>query len=303
MGNKINPLGFRLGVNKQASVRWYANFKDYPAMLKQDDIIRQAVMDDVGHSGISKIEIERAAQNISVTIHTAKPGVVIGRGGEQIKEMRNKLSKLLNIDGAVAVSVQEVQNPNTSAMLIAVRIAEQLERRFAFRRAMKQAVQRTMESGVQGVKVRCSGRLGGSEQARAEGYMEGRVPLQTLRADIDYGTARANTQYGVIGIKAWVFNGEIIGDKTRQAASLPKPKSDDDKGKRRRPKGRGPRRRPGQDNRGGSGGSGGSGSGGNRRPTGRPAGRPASRPASGTAASSGTASAPTSGTAANKDGS
>ena len=282
MGNKINPLGFRLGVNKTASVRWYANFKDYPSLLKQDDIIRKTVMDDVGHSGISKIEIERAAQNISVTVHTAKPGVVIGRGGEQIKELRNKLSKALKIEGAVAVSVQEVQNPNTSAQLIAVRIAEQLERRFAFRRAMKQAVQRTMESGVQGVKIRCSGRLGGSEQARAEGYMEGRVPLQTIRADIDYGTARANTQYGVVGIKAWVFNGEIIGDRTRQAAVLPKPKSEDDKNKRRRPKGRGPRRRPGQDGPGGQGGRGGQsggGQGGQGRPSGRPAGRPASRPA------------------------
>src|SRR5690606_5272293 len=142
-----------------------------------------------------------AAHNVNVTIHTAKPGVVIGRGGESIKLLRSKLGKF--IGGNVAVNVQEVPNPNTNAALIAQRIAEQLERRFAFRRAMKQAVQRTMESGARGVKVRCSGRLGGSEQARPEWYSEGRVPLQTLRADIDYGTAEASTTYGIIGVKAW----------------------------------------------------------------------------------------------------
>ncbi len=232
MGNKINPVGFRLGVNKTASAKWYANPKTYPKLLAEDDIIRKTVLADVGHSGVARIDIERAAHNINVTIHTAKPGVVIGRGGESIKVLRGKLDGV--IDGTVAVNVQEVSNPNTNGALIAQRIAEQLERRFAFRRAMKQAIQRTMESGAKGVKIRCSGRLGGTEQARPESYMDGRVPLQTLRADIDYGTARASTTYGVIGVKAWVFHGEIVGDKQRRAANLPRPRQDEDKNRRRR---------------------------------------------------------------------
>lgn len=244
MGNKVNPLGFRLGVNKTSSARWYATRKNYPRLLVEDELIRDTITREVGHSGIARIDIERAAENVNVTIHTAKPGVVIGRGGEAIKALRTQLDQKL--EGTVAVDVQEVANPNTNGMLVAQRIGEQLERRFAFRRAMKQAVQRTMESGAQGIKIRCSGRLGGSEQARPEWYSDGRVPLQTLRADIDYGTARANTTAGVVGVKAWVFLGEIVGDKTRQAAVLPRPRSDDDKKKRRRPARRregGPRRR------------------------------------------------------------
>jgi len=245
VGNKINPIGFRLGVNKHASAHWYASPADYPRLLQQDELIRDVVTKDVGHSGIAKIEIERAAHNVNITIHTAKPGVVIGRGGEAIKALRAKLSE--KIDGTIAVNVQEVPNPNTNAALIAQRIAEQLERRFAFRRAMKQAVQRTMESGARGVKIRCSGRLGGAEQARPEWYSDDRVPLQTLRADIDYGTARASTTYGVIGVKVWVFHGEIVGDRQRRAAVLPRPKQDDDKKRRRRPQARrrdGPGGRP-----------------------------------------------------------
>ena len=234
MGNKINPLGFRLGVNKESSARWYADTKSYPKLLMEDEQIRDLIMGEVGHAGISRIEIERAAHNVNITVHTAKPGVVIGRGGESIKDLRSKLDQKL--DGTIALNVQEVPNSNASAPLIAQRIAEQLERRFAFRRAMKQAVQRTMESGAQGVKIRCSGRLGGSEQARPEWYSDGRVPLQTLRADIDYGTARASTTYGIVGVKAWVFNGEIVGDKQRQAAVLPRVRRDDDKKKRRRPR-------------------------------------------------------------------
>jgi len=232
VGNKINPIGFRLGVNKVPSAHWYASPADYPRLLQEDELIREVVTKDVGHSGIARIDIERAAHNINITIHTAKPGVVIGRGGEAIKALRAKLSNA--IEGTIAVNVQEVSNPNTNAPLIAQRIAEQLERRFAFRRAMKQAVQRTMESGAQGVKIRCSGRLGGAEQARPEWYSDGRVPLQTLRADIDYGTYRASTTYGVIGVKVWVFHGEIVGDKQRKTAVLPRPKQDDDKKSRRR---------------------------------------------------------------------
>lgn len=253
MGNKINPVGFRLGVNKTASSRWYADPKRYAKLLAEDEVIRQAVRQDVGHSGISRIDIERAAHNINVTIHTAKPGVVIGRGGESIKALRSKLDG--KIDGTIAVNVQEVANPTTTAALIAQRIAEQLERRFAFRRAMKQAVQRTMEAGAKGVKIRCSGRLGGAEQARPEWYADGRVPLQTLRADIDYGTAEARTTYGVVGVKVWVFHGEIVGERQRRAATIPRPRQDEDKrGRRRRPQGRrrpsgpgGERQRPARD--------------------------------------------------------
>lgn len=242
MGNKINPLGFRLGVNKTPSAKWYADSKNYPRLLMEDDLIRSVVMKDVGRSGVARIDIERAAHNINVTIHTAKPGVVIGRGGEQIKALRHKLDGKL--DGTIAVNVQEVPNPNINGALVAQRIAEQLERRFAFRRAMKQAVQRTMESGAKGVKIRCSGRLGGAEQARPESYMDGRVPLQTLRADIDYGTATAKTAAGIIGIKAWVFLGEIVGDKQRRAAAIPRPRAEEDKSRRRRrPQAR---RRPGE---------------------------------------------------------
>ena len=233
MGNKVNPLGFRLGVNKVASARWYAGKSDYPRLLEEDETVRRLITKEVGHAGIAKIEIERAADNVGVTIHTAKPGVVIGRGGEAIKMLRARLDDLIR--GTVNVNVQEIGNPNTNGMLVAQRIRDQLERRFAFRRAMKQAVQRTMESGAKGVKIRCSGRLGGSEQARPEWYSDGRVPLQTLRADIDYGTAEAHTTAGVVGVKAWVFHGEIVGDQKRQAAVLPRARSDEDKKKRRRP--------------------------------------------------------------------
>ena len=232
MGNKINPLGFRLGVNKTPTARWYARPEDYPRLVAEDQLIRKIIEKEVGHAGNARIDIERAAHNVNITIHTAKPGVVIGRGGESIKELRAKLDAAL--PGTIAVNVLEVPNANTNATLIAQRIAEQLERRFAFRRAMKQAVQRTMESGAQGVKIRCSGRLGGIEQARPEWYSDGRVPLQTLRADIDYGTAEARTTYGIIGVKAWVFNGELVGDKQRRAAVLPRTRRDDDKQRRRR---------------------------------------------------------------------
>ncbi len=256
MGNKINPLGLRLGINKTASVRWYANKKNYSKLIGQDEAIRALVMKEVGHSGISRIEIDRAATNVSVTIRSAKPGVVIGKGGEAIKDLRQKLEKVIK-GGTVAVNVTETESANTNATLIAQRVAEQIERRFAFRRALKQAVQRTMESGAQGVKVRISGRLGGAEQARPEWAAEGRVPLQTLRADIDYGTAEASTTYGILGIKAWVFNGEIVGDQRRRAAVLPRTRKEEDKDKnrnrRRRPGGR-----PGGDRgRGGPGGPGG----------------------------------------------
>jgi small subunit ribosomal protein S3 len=281
MGNKINPLGLRIGINKTASVRWYANKKNYSKLIAQDEAIRALVMKEAGSSGIARIEIDRAATNVSVTIYSAKPGVVIGKGGEAIKDLRLKLERTIK-GGTVAVNVTEVPNANTNATLIAQRVAEQIERRFAFRRALKQAVQRTMESGAQGVKVRISGRLGGAEQARPEWAADGRVPLQTLRADIDYGTAEASTTYGILGIKAWVFNGEIVGDQRRRAAVLPRTRKDDDKDKnrnrRRRPGGR-----PGGDRGGRPGGPGGDrggrpGGGGPRPGGSRPGGPSRPRP-------------------------
>lgn len=210
MGNKINPLGFRLGITRDWNSRWYAGKKDYSRMLVQDGKIRGLVGRVLKDAGLAKIEIERAGQQINVIISAAKPGVVIGRGGEQIKRLRESIETL--VGGVnVAVNVAEIPNANLSAPLVALRIAEQIERRFAFRRAMKQAAQRVMESGARGVKVVLSGRLGGAEQARTEKVLEGRVPLHTLRADIDYGTALAKTTYGIIGVKVLVFNGERIG--------------------------------------------------------------------------------------------
>ncbi len=235
MGNKVNPLGFRLGIIKEPSARWYASFKDYPKFLGEDELIRKLINKEVGHSGIERISIERAAQNIGVTVRTAKPGVVIGRGGETIKNLRNQLEKEIS-GSTVALNVQEVPNPNTSGQLIARKVADQLERRFQFRRAMQQAIQRAMESGAQGCKIRCSGRLNGAEQARAELFSDGRVPLQTIRANIDYGVAEAATVYGIIGVKAWVFHGEVVGDKQRSAATISSKRKDDNKrNKRRRP--------------------------------------------------------------------
>ncbi len=241
MGNKINPVGFRLGVTKDWTSRWYANKKTYRNLVKEDDAIRQLVHKTLKAAGIARIEIERAGQQVNVIISAAKPGIVIGKGGESIKRLRQDIERTVAA-GTVAVNVAEIPNPNVSAPLVALRVAEQIERRFAFRRAMKQAAQRVMESGARGVKVVMSGRLGGAEQARTEKVLEGRVPLHTLRADIDYGTALARTTYGIIGIKVLVFNGEVIGGKTEGAARPPRndrPRRDGegggDRGGRRRP--------------------------------------------------------------------
>ena len=240
MGNKINPNGFRLGITKGWNSRWYAGKKQYASLLKEDEQIRQLVNRKLAAAGIARIEIERAGQQVNVIISAAKPGVVIGKGGESIKELRGDIERLVSA-GTVAVNVAEIPNPNISAPLVALRIAEQIERRFAFRRAMKQAAQRVMESGARGVKVILSGRLGGAEQARTEKVLEGRVPLHTLRADIDYGTALARTTYGILGIKVLVFNGEVIGGKTETFARPQRRDRDE-----RRPEGgdRPARRRP-----------------------------------------------------------
>ncbi len=212
MGNKINPTGLRLGITREFESRWYANKKAYAKTLTDDRTIRGVISKELRAAGLARIDIERAADNISVTVFAAKPGVVIGRGGETIKRLREVLQNRFP-GKTVALNVQEVGNPNLSAPLVAQRIAEQIERRFAVRRSIKQAVQRIRESGAQGAKIVVSGRIGGSEQARVEWAAEGRVPLHTLRANIDYGTARAETTYGSLGIKAYVFMGEVIGGK------------------------------------------------------------------------------------------
>ena len=239
MGNKINPNGFRLGITRGWNSRWYAGKKTYAKLLAEDEKIRNLVGKQLSAAGLARIEIERAGQQVNVIISAAKPGIVIGKGGDSIKKLRTDIEKLVSA-GTVAVNVAEIPNPNTSAPLVALRIAEQIERRFAFRRAMKQAAQRVMESGARGVKVVLAGRLGGAEQARSEKVLEGRVPLHTLRADIDYGTALARTSYGIIGIKVLVFNGEIIGGKTESVQRPARP------GGERRPEGgeRPNRRRP-----------------------------------------------------------
>ncbi|MFC4456618.1 30S ribosomal protein S3 [Deinococcus sonorensis] len=236
MGNKINPNGFRLGITKGWNSRWYAGKKTYSKMVQEDERIRRLVAKELSQAGLARIEIERAGQQVNVIISAAKPGIVIGKGGESIKRLRADIERLVSA-GTVAVNVAEIPNPNTSAPLVALRVAEQIERRFAFRRAMKQAAQRVMESGARGVKVILSGRLGGAEQARTEKVLEGRVPLHTLRADIDYGTALARTTYGIIGIKVLVFNGEVIGGKTETVVRPPR------QGGERRPEGDRPNRR------------------------------------------------------------
>ncbi|GGJ50575.1 30S ribosomal protein S3 [Deinococcus roseus] len=235
MGNKINPNGLRLGITKDWNSRWYASKKDYKKLLKEDEIIRALVSKRLSTAGVARVEIERAGQQISVTISAAKPGVVIGKGGEAIKALRQAIEGLVSA-GTVAVNVAEVGNPNLSAPLVALRVAEQIERRFAFRRAMKQAAQRVMESGARGVKIILGGRLGGAEQARNEKVLEGRVPLHTLRADIDYGTALAKTTYGIIGVKVLVFNGEVIGNRGEvRPAPQPKPqRGNEERGAQRR---------------------------------------------------------------------
>lgn len=231
MGNKIHPIGFRLGITRDWESRWYAGKKQYRHLLVEDQRIREALTKELYPAGLARIDIERAADNVAVTVHVAKPGVVIGRGGEKIKVLRDTLSQLTGKN--VALNVQEIHNPNLSAPLVAQRVAEQIERRFAVRRAIKQAVQRVMESGAKGAKVIVSGRIGGAEQARTEWAAEGRVPLHTLRANIDYGFALARTTYGVLGVKAYVFLGEVIGGQ--KAKARPEAPKAEEKPRRRRP--------------------------------------------------------------------
>ncbi len=210
MGQKVNPKGLRVGVIKNWDSRWYAE-KQYSDFLLEDYKIRQFLKKKLYHTGISRLEIERAANRVKVSIFTAKPGLVIGRGGADVETLRQELRKLT--DKNVFVNIVEVARPEMDAQLVAENIADQLERRIAFRRAMKQAMGRTMRMGAEGIKIMCSGRLGGAEIARTEWTSEGKVPLHTLRADIDYATAEANTTYGKIGIKVWIYKGEVLGGR------------------------------------------------------------------------------------------
>jgi small subunit ribosomal protein S3 len=210
MGQKVNPVGLRVGVIRDWEGRWFAE-KDYASLLHEDLKIRQFIKEKLYGAGIAKTEIERAANRIKVTIHTARPGMVIGRGGTEVDNLRKELEKIS--EKQVSLNIAEVKVPELNAQLVAESIAFQLERRTSFRRAMKQAINRSMRLGAQGVKISCSGRLMGAEIARTEGYSEGKVPLHTLRADIDYGFAEASTTYGKIGVKVWLYKGEVLPAK------------------------------------------------------------------------------------------
>lgn len=207
MGQKVNPVGLRVGIIRDWESKWYAG-KDYGKLLIEDVKIREYLKQKLKDSAVSHIDIERAANRVNVTIHTAKPGMVIGKGGSEVEAIRQHISKLSG--KRVHINISEIKNPELNATLVAEGIAQQLERRVSFRRAMKQAIQRSMRAGAQGIKTGVSGRLGGAEIARSEGYSEGTVPLHTLRADIDYGTAEAHTTYGRIGVKVWIYRGEVL---------------------------------------------------------------------------------------------
>jgi small subunit ribosomal protein S3 len=207
MGQKVNPIGLRLGINRTWDSRWFAG-KDYAKLLHEDLKLKAFLKKKLHQAGVSRITIERPAKKARITIHTARPGVIIGKKGQDIETLRKQLSKMTG--GEVSLNILEIRKPELDAQLVAENIAQQLERRVAFRRAMKRAVQNAMRLGAQGIRINCGGRLGGAEIARTEWYREGRVPLHTLRADVDYGTAAAHTTYGVCGVKVWVFKGEIM---------------------------------------------------------------------------------------------
>ncbi len=208
MGQKVNPIGLRLGINRTWDSRWYANSADYSGMLHEDFKIRAQLMKDLKQAAVSKVIVERPHKKARVTIYSARPGVVIGKKGADIDKLRKQVAAMTKSE--VALNIVEVRKPELDATLVADSIAQQLERRVAFRRAMKRAVQSAMRLGAEGIKITCSGRLGGAEIARVEWYREGRVPLHTLRADIDYGISTAHTAYGTCGVKVWIFKGEIL---------------------------------------------------------------------------------------------
>lgn len=234
MGQKVHPHGARVGVIKDWDARWYANKKDFAQNLLEDHKIREYTKKKLYPAGISRIEIERAANKVTLGIHTGKPGIVIGKAGAGIEALKKELSKLTKDE--ININIYEVRRPEANAQLVAESIAQQLERRISFRRAMKQAIGRAMKSGIKGIKTQVSGRLGGADIARSESYNEGSIPLQTLRADIQYGFAEAMTTYGLIGVKVWVYRGEVMGkqlvnDRQERPDAGKKPR-----GKRRPPR-------------------------------------------------------------------
>ncbi|MDY7025082.1 MAG: 30S ribosomal protein S3 [Pseudomonadota bacterium] len=208
MGQKVHPTGIRLGITKSHNSVWYASPKEYSELLLNDLEVREFLQEKLKRASVSRIVIERPAENAKITIHTARPGIVIGKKGEDIEKLRKEVSQKMGVP--VQINIQEIKKPDLDAKLVAENIAQQLERRVMFRRAMKRAVQNAMKAGAEGIKVQVSGRLGGAEIARSEWYREGRVSLHTFRADIDYSTARAETLYGTIGVKVWIYKGEVI---------------------------------------------------------------------------------------------
>ncbi|WP_028322663.1 30S ribosomal protein S3 [Desulfatiglans anilini] len=213
MGQKVHPVGFRLGINKNWDSRWFAG-KEYSEFVLEDFKIRKFLKEKLQQAGVAKIEIERAASKIRIRIHTARPGIVIGKKGTEIEKLKRELEK--QVKREIIVDIQEVRKPEVEAQLVAENVAMQLVRRIAFRRAMKKAVSSSLRFGAQGIKIACAGRLGGAEMARREWYREGRVPLHTIRADVDYGFAKAFTTYGVIGVKVTIFKGEILPEKSKK---------------------------------------------------------------------------------------
>jgi small subunit ribosomal protein S3 len=216
MGQKVHPTGIRLGIVKEHTSVWYADKKNYATYLLNDLAVRTYLRKRLAEASISRIEIERPAQTARITIHTARPGIVIGKKGEDVERLRGELSRLMGMP--VHVNIEEIRKPELDAYLVAQNVSQQLERRVQFRRAMRRVIQNAMRLGAEGIKVRVAGRLGGAEIARSEVYHEGRVPLHTLRADIDYATYEAATTYGIIGIKVWIFKGEVIGQVEDAAA-------------------------------------------------------------------------------------
>ena len=216
MGHKVHPVGFRLGVIKDWQSKWYAD-KSYTDLLHEDLKVRRMLLKKLADASVPRVEIERSANQMTVTVHSAKPGIVIGKSGVKVEELRRELESLTG--KKVRVTIQEIRQPELDATLVARSVAEQLEKRVAFRRAMKQAMSRSLKSGAKGVKTQVAGRLGGAEIARTEGYHEGSIPLQTIRADIDYGFAEAHTTYGRIGVKVWIYKGEIFRKPRRPVTS------------------------------------------------------------------------------------
>ena len=220
MGQKVHPTGIRLGIVKKHTSVWYAGQKDYAEKLNADLKVREFITNELSHASVSRVEIERPAQSARITIHTARPGIVIGKKGEDVEKLRSAVAAQMGVP--VHINIEEIRKPDLDAALVAQNVAQQLERRVMFRRAMKRAVQNAMRQGAKGIKIQVSGRLGGAEIARTEWYREGRVPLHTLRADIDYATAEGSTTYGIIGVKVWIFKGEVIGGESADQASAKK---------------------------------------------------------------------------------